>query len=73
MGVFYQRFAGSTAAAPVIFLILFLVIVGGALYLTPRIAAWLDKKADKHPGYFDGMLTEDPNAAKKEENSHDPD
>ena len=48
MGVFYQRFAGSTAAAPVIFLILF-------------------------PGYFDGMLTEDPNAPKKEENRHDPD
>ena len=58
----YQRFSGSTAAAPVIFLVLFLVIVGGALYLTPRIAAWLDRKSEGRPGYFDNMLTRDPNA-----------
>ena len=72
MQFLYQRLAGSTAAAPALFLALFLVIVGGALYLTPRIAAWLDKKSEKHPGYFDHMLTEDPNAPKEEE-SHDPD
>ena len=49
------------AAAPFIFVALFLVIVGGALYLTPRIAKWLDKKDAQHKGYYDGMLTEDPN------------
>ena len=70
MQSFYQHFAGSTAAAPVIFLVLFLVIVVGALYLTPRLAAWLDKKADKHPGYFDGMLTKDPNAPGEEDDKH---
>ena len=67
MQAFYQRFSGSTAAAPVIFLVLFLVIVGASLYITPRLAAWLDRKSEKHPGYFDNMLTEDPNAPKKEE------
>lgn len=50
------------AAAPFIFLVLFLVIGGGALWLTPRIARWLDERDRKHPGYFDGMLEEDPAA-----------
>ena len=58
------------AAAPFIFLVLFLVIGGGALWLTPRIARWLDERDRKHPGYFDGMLEEDPaakNAAEKQD------
>ena len=63
----------NDAVAPFIFLVLFLVIVGAALWLTPRLAKWLDKKEAGHKGYYDGMLTEDPNAPKKEENSHDPD
>ena len=55
---------------------LFLVVVGAALYLTPRLARWLDKREKTHPGYFDGMLEEDPNAKKspedgeKEEGDH---
>lgn len=52
----------SDAVAPFIFLALFLVIVGGALWLTPRLARWLDKKDAQHKSYYDGMLTEDPNA-----------
>lgn len=55
------------AAAPFIFLALFLVIGGGALWLTPRIARWLDKQDRRHPGYFDGMLEEDPAAEKTAE------
>ena len=50
----------SRAAAPLIFLVLFLVIVGGSLWITPRLARWMDKQAGKNKGYFDGMLTEDP-------------
>ena len=34
----------SDALAPLIFAVMFLVIVGGALWLTPRLAKWLDKK-----------------------------
>lgn len=55
------------AAAPFIFLVLFLVIGGGALWLTPRIARWLEKKDQCNPGYFDGMLEEDPSAQKASE------
>ena len=51
---------GETAA-PLIFLVLFLVIVGGSLWITPRLARWMDERAAKHKGYFDDMLTEDPN------------
>ena len=57
----------SDAAAPLIFAVLFLVIVGGALWLTPRLAKWMDRQDAAHKGYYDGMLTEDPNAPKKEE------
>ena len=56
---------GDTVA-PVIFVVLFLVIVGGALWITPRLARWMDKKDAAHKSYYDGMLTEDPNAPKKE-------
>lgn len=58
-----KNYVGETAA-PVIFLVLFLVIVGGALWITPRLAAWLDKKSASNKGYFDGILEEDPHQAK---------
>ena len=57
----------SDAAAPFIFLVLFLFIVGTALWLTPRLARWLDKQESGHRGYYDGMLTEAPNAPGEEE------
>lgn len=59
------------AAAPFVFLAAFLVIVGGALWLTPRLAKWLDRKDKANKGYFDGMLTEDPGKKENQEESHD--
>ena len=61
----------SDAAAPFIFVVLFLVIVGAALWLTPRLANWLDKKESANKSYYDGMLTEDPNAPKEKEEDAD--
>lgn len=61
----------SDAVAPFIFVALFLVIVGGALWLTPRLAKWMDEKDAQHKSYYDGMLTEDPNAPKEEEEKTD--
>lgn len=61
----------SDAAAPLIFVVLFLVIVGAALWLTPRLAKWLDKKEAGHKSYYDGMLTEDPNAPKEDKETED--
>lgn len=56
----------SDTAAPFIFLVLFLAIVGGALWITPRLAKWLDEKSAANKNYYDGMLTEDPNVPKEE-------
>ncbi len=46
------------AAAPVVFVVLFLVIVGASLWITPRLAAWIEKHRKRKPGYFDGMMEE---------------
>ena len=61
----------SDAAAPFIFVILFLVIVGAALWITPRLAKWLDTKDAKNKSYYDGMLTDDPNTPKEEREAKD--
>ena len=45
---------------PLVFVAVFLLIGGVALYLTPRLSDWLDKRREKNPGYFDDMLTSDP-------------
>lgn len=45
--------------APVVFLALFIGIVGTALYLTPRLAAWVERKRGKGP-YDDLSKPEDP-------------
>ena len=52
---------------PIVFVILFLVIGGGSLWLTPLIAAWLDKNQKKNKSFYDGMLEEDPNASASED------
>lgn len=66
-----KNHVGETAA-PLIFLVLFLVIVGGALWITPRLAHWLDRKEAQNKGYFDGMLEKDPNK-KESSGEKDPD
>ena len=57
----------SEAAAPFVFVAVFLIIGGAALWITPRLAKWLDKKESQNKSYYDGMLTEDPNAPKSED------
>ena len=61
----------SDAAAPFLFVLLFLVIVGAALWLTPRLAKWLDERSAQNKGYFDGMLEEDPGKSQKGEETAD--
>ncbi len=55
------------AAAPFLFLAVFLLIVGGALYLTPRLAKRWDELSKKRPGYFDGMLEQPPEPPREAE------
>ena len=62
-----QKYSDHNVVVILAIIVLFLVVVGAALYLTPRIATWLDKREKSHPGYYDGMLQEDPNKKKTEE------
>ena len=66
-----QDSAGETTA-PLLFLVLFLLIVGLALYLTPRIAHWLERKDRNSPGYFDTMLDSPPEAPAPRDEKEDP-
>ena len=61
--------AVGDAAAPRVFLVLLLAIGGGALWITPRLARWLDERDKKHKGYFDGMMTQPPE--ENEENTEE--
>ena len=61
--------AVGDAAVPLVFLVLFLAIGGGALWITPRLARWLDERDKKHKGYFDGMMTQPPE--ENEENTEE--
>jgi len=61
------RYVENPALLYTIIIVLFVVVVGAALYLTPRLAAMLDKKKMENKGFYDGMLTEDPNASKTDE------
>ena len=71
MSALFERFAGNDLAAVVIFLGLFLVIVGGALALTPRLARWVDRQRNKKPGFYDGMLEQDPKEKREEKERND--
>ena len=39
--------------APIVFLALFIGIVGTALFLTPKLAAWVDRKRSGSKGPYD--------------------
>jgi len=49
-------------------IVLFVGIVGVSLYLTPRLAAKWDERKNRpeNKSFYDGMLTEDPNATEKD-------
>ena len=63
----FVRTLAGTIGAPLAILIIFLGLVGLSLYLTPRIAKWLDHKDSTHHSYYEGMLEEDPNKAEEKE------
>lgn len=58
--------------SPLIFLALFLAVGGGALYLTPRIAKWLDEREKKSKGYFDDMMETPPEEQDDDGEKEDP-
>lgn len=52
--------------APFAAIALFVVIVGLSLWLTPRIAKWVDRRRKETPGFYDGMLERQPEDEEKD-------
>ena len=42
--------------APFAAIALFVVVVGASLWLTPRLAKWIDERRKDTPGFYDGMM-----------------
>ena len=63
-----SRYVDNPVLMYTLIIALFVGIVGAALFLTPRLAAkWDERKSrPENKSFYDGMLTEDPNAAKKD-------
>ena len=62
-----KRYVDNPVLVPIIIIALFVAVVGAALWLTPRLAALWDKRDKENKSFYDGMLTEDPNADKDSE------
>ena len=52
--------------APFAAIIMFIIVVGVSLWLTPRIAAWIDTRRKDVPGFYDGMHEHPPEDGDKE-------
>ena len=46
----------GTNVAPFAAVVLFVVVVGASLWLTPRLARWIDARRGKTKGFFDDMM-----------------
>lgn len=53
-------------AAPFAAIVLFVVVVGVSLWLTPRLAKWIDARKKQTPGFYDGMLEHPPEDEEEE-------
>lgn len=53
-----RHFGGNTA--PFAAIVVFVFVVGVSLWLTPRLAKWIDEKRKDVPGFYDGMHEQPP-------------
>ena len=60
-----QKHVGENAA-PCVAIALFVVVVGVSLWLTPKLANWIDAHRSEHTGFYDGMM-EQPDERSEEE------
>ncbi|MBR3704000.1 MAG: hypothetical protein IKM11_00710 [Oscillospiraceae bacterium] len=50
-----KRYVGETAA-PFAAIALFVVVVGVSLWLTPKLAGWIDAHKSGNKSFYDGMM-----------------
>jgi len=53
-------------AMPFVAIALFVAVVGVSLWLTPRLARWIDERRKDSPGFYDGMHEHPPEDGEKE-------
>lgn len=47
-------------AAPFVAIALFVLVVGVSLWITPRLAKWIDAHRNDTKGFYDGMMEQPP-------------
>ena len=52
---FLKTYAGENAA-PFAAIALFVLVVGVSLWLTPKLAAWIDAHRNDTKSFYDGMM-----------------
>ena len=52
-------------AAPFVAIMLFVIVVGVSLWLTPRLAKWIDTRRKNTTGFYDDMLERPPESEDK--------
>lgn len=57
-GFLETHFGGNLA--PFAAIALFLIVVGMSLWLTPRLAKWIDERRKDVSGFYDGMHEQPP-------------
>ena len=53
-------------AAPFAAVFLFVFVVGLSLWITPRLAKWIDKRRSESRGFYDDILEQPPQDSEKE-------
>ena len=62
---FLKEYVGQNAA-PFVAIALFVLVVGASLWLTPRIARWIDSCRSDQKSFYDGMMEQPPEQKDKE-------
>ena len=50
----------SENAAPFVAVAFFVLVVGVSLWITPRLARWIDAHRNDTKGFYDGMMEQPP-------------
>ncbi len=60
-----QEYVGENVA-PFVAIALFVFVVGVSLWLTPKLAKWIDAHKKNHTSFYDGMMEQPPEHTEKE-------
>ena len=62
---FLKEYVGPNAA-PFVAIGLFVLVVAASLWLTPKLAKWIDEHRKEKKGFYDDMMEQPPETAEEE-------